>query len=273
MSERDEYPQGVPCWVDNAQPDLDAALRFYGGVFGWEFEGPGEMPGDPPGEYYVARIRGRDVAGISSRPSTDPEPNPAWNTYVRVDDADRGVEAVRTAGGSVLVEPFDAPPAGRMAVVADPAGAAFSLWEAGDREGAQIVNEPSAWSMSALSTPDPERAKAFYGAVFGWETEGFDLGGAPVWMWRLPGFVGGEPQQPVPRDVVATMFGGADGPAAWQPDFWIADADAAAAAAASGGGTVIEPPADVPGVDFRSAVLADPGGASFSISQLMLPAG
>jgi uncharacterized protein len=269
MSEREVYPHGVPCWVDVASPDPESAQGFYGGVFGWEFEGPGAMPGEPPGRYYVAKLRGRDVAGISSQPPGAEDQPSAWNTYVRTDSADATAEAVLAAGGRVATEPFDAPPAGRMAVLADPAGAVFCAWEAGDREGAQLVNEPSAWSMSALLTPDPDAAKEFYGSVFGWETEVF----GPISMWRLPGFVGGEPEQPVPRDVVANMVDtGADSgaPAHWRPDFWIADADAAAATATELGGTVIDAPADVPGVPFRSALLADGNSARFSVSQLVV---
>ena len=105
----------------------------------------------------------------------------------------------------MIAAPFDVLPAGRTAVVADPDGAAFCLWEAGERHGAQLVNEPSAWSMSALSSRDAERAKAFYGALFGWTTEALEMGGGEVTMWRLPGYVGGEPEQPVSREVVATM--------------------------------------------------------------------
>jgi hypothetical protein len=75
------------------------------------------------------------------------------------------------------------------------------VWQLGEHRGAEVVNEPGAWAMSLLSTPDAEAATAFYGAVFGWQTE--DFGGAT--MLRLPGYVGGEPQQPVPRDVVAVM--------------------------------------------------------------------
>ena len=270
MSERESYPHGVPCWVDNAWPEPEAGLRFYGAVLGWEFEGPGEMPGEPPGQYFVATLEGRDVAGISSLPSADPAPTPAWNTYVRVDSADRAAAAVRDAGGQVSVEPFDAPPAGRMAVVADPAGAAFSVWEAGIREGAQRVNEPGAWSMSALRTSDPEGVQGFYGDVFGWQAEPFGPPEAGIWMWRLPGYVGGEPDQPVPRDVVATMVRTDEGEPNWRPDFWIADVDGAAAKAAELGGHVVEAPADVPGIPFRSALLADGHGATFSLSQLVL---
>ena len=67
MSRRDEYPAGVPCFVDTLTADLEAAKGFYGGIFGWNFAGPGPMPGDPPGEYFVARVDGDDVAGVGTR--------------------------------------------------------------------------------------------------------------------------------------------------------------------------------------------------------------
>ena len=267
MSERETFPHGVPCWVDVPAPDPDAARNFYGAVLGWEFDGPGEMPGDPSGEYWVARLRGRDVAGVSSMPA---QGLPGWNTYVRVDSADAAAVAVREAGGEVTVEPFDVPPAGRLAVVADPGGATFCVWEAGVREGAKLVNEPSAWSMSALHTADPETVMPFYRAAFGWEAEAFGPPEAGFWIWRLPGFVGGEPEQPVPRDVVATMARADEEAPSWRPDFWIADVDRAAAAAAEHGGSAIEGPADVPGIPFRSAVLEDGAGAVFSLSQLLV---
>ena len=89
MSRRDEYPAGVPCFVDTLTADLEAAKGFYGGIFGWDFAGPGPMPGDPPGEYFVARVDGDDVAGVGSLPpSGDDAIPPAWNTHVAVDSAD-----------------------------------------------------------------------------------------------------------------------------------------------------------------------------------------
>jgi uncharacterized protein len=117
--------------------------------------------------------------------------------------------------------------------------------------------------MSVLQTPDPDAADAFYGALFGWKTEDFGDG---VTLWRLPGYVGGEPEQPVARDVVAAMTAG-DEPE-WSVDFWIHDADAAAEQAPQLGGRTLVPPFDMPG--FRRAVLADPEGAAFSVSQLKL---
>ena len=125
-----------------------------------------------------------------------------WQTYVWVDDADAAAEQVAAAGGSVLAEPIDLGSAGRTAVVADPAGAPFALWQPGASRGARVVNEPGAWAMSMLASTDPREAERFYGEIFGWETDDFD----GMWLWRLRGFVGGEPMQPVPRDVIGVMM-------------------------------------------------------------------
>jgi predicted enzyme related to lactoylglutathione lyase len=270
MSARHSYQPGVPCWVDAIADDAEAAMRFYAGVFGWEFSGPGAIPGDPPGEYYVAQLRGRDVAGIGRASGSSAAPPAAWNTQVSVARADETIQRALQAGATILAEPFDAPPAGRIAVLADPTGAALCVWEPYDRQGAALVNEPSAWAMSTLHTDDPERAKAFYGELFGWRSETFGPEETGIELFALPGYVGGEARQPVPRDVVAVLAplpaGAAAGGAHWAVDFWIADADAGAAAAAQLGGSVLAAPADTP--MFRRAVLADPHGAVFTISQL-----
>jgi predicted enzyme related to lactoylglutathione lyase len=252
MSERDGYEPGVPCWVDTRQPDPQAAVDFYTRLFGWEAE--------TSGEYTFCRLRGSDVAAVTAGDS------PAWSTHIWVESADETAARVTDAGGRVVTAPYDVPGAGRTAVLADPAGAEFSLWQAYEHKGAQRVNEPAAWAMSALNTPDLDAAKAFYGAVFGWETATFAAGDLEVTLWRLPGFAGGEPQQPVPADVIATSMP-FDGPAQWDVDFWVDDADATAARAAELGGTVVAGPFDMP--IGRRAVLADPQGATFSISRVV----
>jgi len=257
MSERDGYQHGVPCWVDTWQPDADAAAAFYAGIFGWEVRS-----GSPAGtetRYDLCTVQGSDVAAIGS-----PLPEgaaPAWTTYVWVDDADAAAAKAADAGGSLVTAPFASLDGGRMAIVTDPAGALLGLWQPGAHRGAQRVNEPSAYAMSLLHTPDTAAAAAFYADLFGWTTEAF----GPATMFRLPGFVGGEPTQPVPRDVVAVMAPGE--PARWAVDFWIADADVAAVTAEQSGGRVLEPPADAG--PFRRAVLSDPEGAAFSVSQLV----
>lgn len=266
MSTRTVYPVGVPCWVDTLQPDPRAALRFYGSLMGWDFDGPGAMLASDEG-YFVARVGEHDVAGVGGLPHGVPSDQCAWNTYVRVAGADAAAAAATSAGGRVLVAPCDAPPAGRFAVVADPTGAVVSVWEARERQGAQLINAPRCWSMSALNTSDPATAVAFYGEVFGWRAQRMGEGDAAPTLFRLPGYVGGEPQQPVPRDVVAVMFTLPDVHAHWSVDFWVSDANKVSAQAWELGGKVITPPADNAG--FRSAVIADPCGAVFSVSQLL----
>ncbi|MBV8990745.1 MAG: VOC family protein [Solirubrobacterales bacterium] len=268
MSERSEYPPGVPCWIETLVADPEATMGFYSELFGWDFAGPGAMPGDPPGSYSVARLRDRDVAGIGSRPQASMPP--AWTTYISVANVEEAVQRASAAGADVLAGPTNAAPAGRLAVLADPAGAVFGLWEAELRQGAQLVNEPSAWAMSGLQTTDPAGAKAFYGELFGWSHEAFDAGGAELTLCRMPGYVGGEPHQPVPRDVVAALLpiAGEQTQSFWGVDFWIDDADAAAAKAAQLGGSVLVAPHDTPG--FRNTILADPNGAAFSVNERRL---
>jgi uncharacterized protein len=250
VSERDSYPAGVPCWVDNLVPDPARAMDFYRELLGWEFDGPG------PGGYFVAKVRGRDVAGVGQAP---PGVSPGWNTYVSVMSAD---ETARAAD-RVIVEPVDVLPAGRVAALEDPGGAIVGVWEPAERLGCQLVNEPAAYAMSALHTREPDAAARFYRDVFGWESEPFAPG---ISLFRLPGYVGGEPAQPVPRDVVAVMAedDGPVRPARWSVDFWVTDADGLAARAPDLGGAVVVAPFD--SIPTRQAVLADPFGAAFSVT-------
>jgi uncharacterized protein len=267
MSESDGYQHGVPCWVDTWQPDADAAVAFYKELFGWEAEDT--MPAGVSGKHYMCRLRGHDVAAVASRPEEAP-PATVWNTYVWVDDAEATVLRVVDGGGSVLKEPFESLDGGRIAIVADSAGAALGIWQPGAHKGARLVNEPSAWAMSRLSTDDTEGAKRFYASVFGWGTEPFSVGDAEMTMWTVPGYVGGRPEQPVPRDVAATMgFEGENGeePPSWGVDFWIADIDAALDRAADRGARILSGPTDIPGVGMRRADVADPQGATFSLTQ------
>lgn len=255
MSQRDSYPAGVPCWVETLQTDSRATGAFYAELMGWNLTGPGPMPDG--GEYFVAQCHGRDVAGIGSAPMDFPA---QWTTYVAVQNLHDTVSRATAAGGALIAGPVAAPPAGELAVIADPQGAVLGLWKAGARQGAQLINQAGAWAMSVLHGEDPT---GFYAAVFGWRRE--TMGGFDV--LRLLGYVGGEPQQPVPRDVVAAIVP-SPGPPRWAVDFWVADTDATAAAAAQLGGRVLTAPVDIPG--FRQAVLADPEGAAFSVSQLVL---
>src|SRR3712207_2784899 len=163
MSERDGYQAGVPCWVASVHPDPEQAVAFYTEVFGWEAE---ETMGiNSPGRYYLCRLRGRDVAAVGSQRGGGGSILAAGGNYNWVEGADEPVTMVTDAGGDVIMEPFDLLGAARVAVLADPAGAVFGIWQPGEHRGAQLVNEPGAWSMSQLNTHDPEGSREFYGAV------------------------------------------------------------------------------------------------------------
>jgi uncharacterized protein len=267
LPERDGYIAGVPCWVDTTQPDPEAAAAFYAGLFGWELEDM--MPPDADGQYFVARMRGGDVAAVSSQP-VGAGPEAVWNTYIWVDDADSAAARAAGAGGSVLMEPFDVMGSGRMAMLADPAGAAFSVWQAGEHKGATIVNEPGALNFNVLNTGDPEAVKPFYNAVFGWTT--LDLGSGEFWAMKEYGDYL-EELTPGTRERAAAIGAGGfedvvaalaptDGRANWSVTFGTADADATAARAVELGGSVVKPPTDAP--YSRMTVLRDPQGATFA---------
>src|SRR5918997_915685 len=153
MPERDGYIPGVPCWVDAGLPDPEAALPFYRGLFGWELENT--MPEGFGGVYFMARLGGRDAAALGSIPEGSP-PVPTWNTYIWVDSADEATARARDAGGGVVAEPSDVMDSGRMAVLTDPEGAVFGVWEAREHTGATVVNEHGSLNFNGLATRDPE---------------------------------------------------------------------------------------------------------------------
>jgi uncharacterized protein len=276
-NDRDTYPTGVPCWIDTDRPNPEAALDFYRGLFGWEFSN--RMPDEAPGSYFVAQLDGQSVAAVGSRPEGAPDAPPAWNTYVAVESADDAAAKVVGAGGTVAMEPFDILDAGRMAVCADAEGASFCLWQAGETKGAQRVNEPGAWNFSDLSSRDVERAKAFYGSVFGWRLELVSVEGFEFGFWALPGYGDFlEQRDPALRerlagdgapegfaDAVASLVPADEGEPHWGITFAVDDADATAARAAELGGTVEVPPFDAGPV--RNAVLRDPQGAQFVVGK------
>jgi predicted enzyme related to lactoylglutathione lyase len=279
VPERDGYIPGVPCWIDTSQPDPSAALDFYRGLFGWQFADT--MPAGSPGSYFIAQLSGGDVGAVGPLPEGAP-PKAVWNAYIWVDSADDTASKVKAAGGRILTDPFDVMDAGRMAVFTDPEGAAFCVWQAKEHKGARVVNEAGSLNFNGLNTRDSASAKAFYGAVFGWQT--LTLGGG-VEMWTLPGYGDYlERDRPGLREQMSEMGAPAgfadvvaslnaipadqpDVPPHWSVTFAVDDADATADKAAELGGKVLVAPFDAPWV--RTTVIADPQGASFIASKFV----
>jgi hypothetical protein len=251
MPERTSHAPGTPSWIDLGAPDVDAAAEYYSSLFGWTFEDLG----DEAGGYRMARIGGKDVAGLG--PAQAPGP-PYWTTYVTTDDVEATTAKVEKAGGAVVVPPMDVMEAGRMAVYQDAEGAFVSAWQPGRSIGAEVVNEHGALCWNELNTRDLGKAKAFYGDVFGWEANDSEA----YTEWQLGGRVIGGAMamgENFPPEV----------PPNWLVYFAVDDVDATAAKAAELGGTVIAGPITVDVGTF--VVLADPQGAVSAVIQLDQP--
>jgi predicted enzyme related to lactoylglutathione lyase len=273
MTER-TYPPGVPCWIDTEQPDVEAAVEFYAGLFGWTFEEA--TPPGAPDRYLIATLGGQDVGGMASTR----EDAAVWSTYVAVEDADAAVQRLVAAGATVRSAPADAGDGGRSAVLTDPEGAEFRLWQAKRRLGAQVVNLPGAWNFSDLHTADPREASEFYQTAFGWQVD--DLGFAL--MVRRPGYgdhleatadpgirtrQSGLDAPPGFEDAIAWIASTApDEPPNWHVSFTVADRDRTIVDAKRLGAQVIS---QIETKWTREALIRDPQGAVFTASQFTPP--
>jgi uncharacterized protein len=252
MGERTHYTPGTFSWTDLTTPDQDAAKVFYGGLFGWEAE---DNPvGD--GVYYSMQlVDGKNVAAISPQPQQQRDAGvpPTWNSYISVENVDAVAERARELGATVHAGPFDVMDAGRMAVIQDPQGAHFLLWQANRNIGAQLVNAPGALSWNELSSPDLDASQQFYSSLFGWTVE---------------------PMEGSPQPYLTIKNGDANNggmrtldspgpPPHWLVYFAIEDIDDGLAKVEQLGGTKHMGPLDI-GV-AKIAVVADPQGAVFAL--------
>ncbi|HEY0215366.1 MAG TPA: VOC family protein [Cellulomonas sp.] len=240
------WPDGTPAWTDLAVPDLELARQFYGPLLGWEFDvGPAET-----GYYTTALVGGRAVAALGPVPPGAEGQPAAWLTHLATSDANAAAARAEAAGGQVVLAPMPVMEYGTMAVVADPVGAVFALWQAGSHPGAALVNEPGAMIWNEQLSGGFEPAKTFYGALF----DGYSFGDLSA-----PGF------DYATLDLDGRTVGGIgswhDGPAHWAVYFAVRDTDATAADAVRLGGSVHREPQDSP--YGRVAGITGPFGERF----------
>jgi len=254
MPEVKQYAQGTPSWVDLATSDEKGALKFYGALFGWK-DSP--LPVGPNQFYHMQQVRGLDAAAIAQLDDAQKKQGvPShWQTYFTVTSVDEAAKRTQQAGGKLLFGPTDVLEAGRMALVQDPQGGIFAVWQPRQHIGCRVTMEPGALVWNELQTTDSKKAAAFYSAVLKVETG------------RMPG----------PMEYTLLKVGGKDvagimdipkeiGPVPpyWMVYFGVADVDASVKKAQSLGAKVLAKPMDVPGVG-RFATLQDPQGAVFSV--------
>ena len=249
MPEIEKHDPGTFCWIELATPDRRAAQQFYASLFGWSAS---EVPmGEGQEPYVMLEKNGRTVGAMYQ--TTQVPPN--WLSYIAVESADDSAKTARDLGANLMQEPFDVMDVGRMAVVQDPQGAVFAIWQAGRHAGLGVRDEANTLCWNELMTTDVEAARRFYGSLFDWR-----LKVSPGYTEAHVGerAVGGLMQ------IAPEMHGM---PSHWQPYFMVDDCDATLQKAQSLGVKEFFGPMDIPEVG-RFAVIRDPHGASFAVIKL-----
>jgi len=251
MGERTSYEPGTFSWTDLGTTDADGAKAFYLPLFGWEAE---DMPAGDGMTYTMLALGGKNVAALYQ---SDDVPHPAWLSYVTVEDADATAARAKELGANVFQEPIDVLTAGRMAVLQDPTGAAFGIWQARDSIGAQLVNDPGAMSLNVLSTTDADAARSFYADLFGWRLEKNPNVDQDFWGIYLGETLNGG-VMPLPEQQA-----GAGVPSHWLVYFTTLDIDGSVAQIQELGGQIMLEPMTIE--SGRIAAASDPQGAAFAL--------
>ncbi|HKV87073.1 MAG TPA: VOC family protein [Candidatus Dormibacteraeota bacterium] len=256
MAETKTFVVNSPAWVDLSSTDPAASRDYYAKLFGWKVD---VAPDPGAGGYALATIDGKNVAGIGG--SQDPNAPSAWMVYIGTKDANATAAKVEAAGGKVIAAPFDVMDQGRMAVFQDPAGAFISVWQPKIMQGSDVMNAPNTFAWAELNARGIDKARPFYGKVFGWKTKESPMGeGQPMYTEFLNdgnSIAGGTEMMPmVPAEV----------PSFWQIYFAVADVDKSFKKALEGGGKELVEPMDFPGGRF--AIVQDPQGAVFGLMKM-----
>lgn len=252
----DKHPAGNVAWMELATTDQPAAKRFYSALFGWE---PNDFPMGPEEVYTMFMLRGRETGAAFTMPAQERAAGmpPHWQIYVAVEDAEATVGRAEELGGKTVLGAFDVMTFGRMAVLQDPTGAFFSVWQARDHKGMGVVGETGAFCWADLQTRERDRAKEFYGGLFGWEFVPGKDKDAEGYLHIRNGeqYIGGLP----PADSLPTHV-----PPHWLP--YVQSADCEGQTARAGGlGAKILVPATTIEASLRFSVLSDPEGAIFAL--------
>jgi predicted enzyme related to lactoylglutathione lyase len=260
MPEVKSHAPGAFCWIELNTSDPGAAKKFYTGLFGWDAE---DTPAGPDMVYTMLRVGGLEVGAMCALQPDQKAHGvpPHWMSYIAVESADDAANKAKSLGGNVLADAFDVMDVGRMAILQDPQGATFCVWQAKAHIGFRLVAETGTFGWDELWTTDTNKAAEFYTGLFGWAAKdsGANMAGGGYTEWQLGGqSIGGmmkiQPEMgPVPPN--------------WLPYFMVEDCNATADKAAASGGKLFVPPTDIPNVG-RFAVIQDPQGAVFAIIKL-----
>lgn len=261
MQENLSYAPGTFCWVELATTDGEAAKKFYSGLFGWT---PDDRPMGPGMVYTMLNLGGKNAGALyQMEPEKLAQGIPAhWMSYVSVASADETTAKAKELGATLLAGPFDVMTFGRMAVLQDPTGAVFSLWQPRDTAGAGVVNAPNSFCWNELMTSDTTKDGDFYSGLFGWGRDTQNFGPLEYTMFANGGRAAGGMLKITPE--MGKI------PPNWVVYFAVDDCDAKTRKATELGASVMKPPADIPNIG-RFSILTDPQGAAFALIKLENP--
>lgn len=255
MSVIAKYDSGEFCWTNLGASDPEAAKKFYRELFGWSYR---EVPTNN-GLYSICQVNGHDVCAIfpmmeDQRKMKIP---PHWLPYIAVDNVEGAVSKAKAAGAKLLHNPEDAMDAGRFAVLQDPTGGAFAVWQARKHVGAGLGEESGTVCWRELTTPNLDIAAKFYSTVFGWTGSARDMGTGMTYHMFALGEDGVAGMMLPPKKEI---------PPHWLTYWLVENTDATLAQSKRLGAHVLVPSTAIPGMG-RFAVISDPQGAVFGIFQ------
>ena len=261
MQETLTYAPGTFCWVELGTSDSEAAKKFYTGLFGWTFD---DKPTGPGMVYTMLQKDGKDVGALYElMPEMKAQGIPPhWLSYASVISADESATKAKDLGANIMKGPFDVMTVGRMAVVQDPTGAVFALWQAGTHQGAGVVNVANSFCWNELMTTDTKKAGDFYTGLFGWGRDTQNFGPLEYTMFS-------NNERPAGGMLQITPEMGPI-PPNWLVYFAVDDCDAKTQKAKELGAGVMKPPDDIPNIG-RFSILTDPQGAAFALIKLENP--
>jgi len=255
-----QHTQGTFCWPELASTDTNAAKKFYGGLFGWTAS---DVPMGPDAGSYTLFKKGANDCAAMYTLSPDMLKQgvpPNWGAYIAVNSADEIAKKAKELGATVMMEPFDVMGTlGRMAVLQDPTGAVFSVWQAGDHIGAAVLDEPGAMCWTELMTGDPDKARTFYTSLIGWSTEDMRGEFGNYTIFQRPGGAKAGGMMKTPDDMAGV-------PPHWMTYFAVSDIQQNTEQVKKLGGNVVVPPTEIPNIG-SFAVYTDPQGAAFAVLQ------
>lgn len=242
----DQSVRGRFVWHELMTPDANAAHAFYSKAIGWK-----SQPWEEDSSYVMfAAPRGPIGATVAA----DSEP-PHWLPYVGTGNIENTVAQAKQKGGSVVKEIDTLSSGSKYAVLQDPYGATFGVYESAADYGQITEPQPGEHSWHELMSTDYAGAFAFYSELFGWQKiDQHDMGAMGVYLiWGLNGRqLGG----------MMNVMNGGPSPA-WVSYVRVKDVNQTAKKAKSAGGKVINGPMEVPGGDWIVQVV-DPQGAMFA---------